>query len=107
MTWQTVLAATDEFQRLLGTIRQTGGIVTRSWPCPAGFLVTYVIRGAEPMFVEIVSPEQAAEDAAWWLQAFQSLVESGAAVELPLVEREVPPSTRGGRVMLPACPMPY
>lgn len=45
MTWHTVVAATEEFQRLLGTIRQAGGTITRSCPCPAGFLVTYVTRG--------------------------------------------------------------
>ena len=42
MTWHTVVAATDEFQRLLGAIRTAGGIITRSCPCPAGFLVTYI-----------------------------------------------------------------
>lgn len=42
MTWHTVFAATDEHQRLLGTIRQTGGVITHSCPCSAGFLVTYV-----------------------------------------------------------------
>lgn len=42
MTWHTVLAATEEFQGLLGAIRTAGGIITRSCPCPAGFLVTYV-----------------------------------------------------------------
>jgi hypothetical protein len=42
MTWHTVVAATEEFQRLLGTIRAAGGVITRSRPCPAGFLVTYV-----------------------------------------------------------------
>ena len=45
MIWHTVLAATDEFQRLLGTIRQAGGVITHSHPCGAGFLVTYVTRG--------------------------------------------------------------
>jgi hypothetical protein len=42
MTWQTVLATKEEFQVVLTTIRRTGGIITRSCPCPAGFLVTYV-----------------------------------------------------------------
>ena len=42
MTWHTVVAATDEFPRLLGAIRTAGGVITRSCPCAAGFLVTYV-----------------------------------------------------------------
>jgi len=42
MTWPTVVTATDEFQHLLVTIRTAGGVITRSCPCPAGFLVTYV-----------------------------------------------------------------
>jgi hypothetical protein len=45
MTWHKVVAAGDEFQVLLGNIRSTGGIITRSCPCPAGFLVTYVTLG--------------------------------------------------------------
>jgi hypothetical protein len=45
MTWHTVVAATGEFQHLLGTIRQAGGVITRSCPRPGGFLVTYVTRG--------------------------------------------------------------
>lgn len=44
MTWHTAVAAPDEFQRLLGTIRGTGGMIIRSCPCAAGFLVTYVTR---------------------------------------------------------------
>lgn len=44
MIWHTVVVATDEFQRMLGTIRQAGGIITHSCPCPAGFLVTYNTR---------------------------------------------------------------
>jgi hypothetical protein len=42
MTWHTVVAATDELPRLLGAIRTSGGVITRSCPCPAGVLVTYV-----------------------------------------------------------------
>jgi hypothetical protein len=30
---------------LLGTIRQAGGVITRSCPRPGGFLVTYLTRG--------------------------------------------------------------
>jgi hypothetical protein len=30
---------------LLGTIRQVGGVITPSCPCPGGFLVTYVTHG--------------------------------------------------------------
>ena len=43
MTWHTVVAAQDEFHVLLSTIRKTGGIITNSCPCPAGFRVTYVM----------------------------------------------------------------
>ena len=46
MTWHTVFATTDKHQRLLGTIRQEGGVITRSCPCSAGFLVTYVTCGS-------------------------------------------------------------
>ncbi len=42
MTWHTVVAADDEFQRLLRTIRTAGGVITHSRPCAAGFRVTYV-----------------------------------------------------------------
>ena len=42
MTWHTVVAAADEFQRLLGAIRTAGGVITGSRPCAAGFRVTYV-----------------------------------------------------------------
>jgi hypothetical protein len=45
MTWHTVVAAKEELQVLLGTIRGAGGIITRSCPCPAGFLLTYVTPG--------------------------------------------------------------
>jgi hypothetical protein len=45
MTWHTVVADKEEFQVLLGTIRSMGGIITRSSPCPAGFLLTYVTLG--------------------------------------------------------------
>lgn len=45
MTWHTAVAAKDELQILLGTIRSTGGIITRSCPCPAGFMITYVTLG--------------------------------------------------------------
>ena len=44
MTWHTVVAAADEFQRLLGAIRTAGGVITGSCPCTAGFRVTYVTR---------------------------------------------------------------
>jgi hypothetical protein len=46
MTWHTVIAAKDEFQVLLVTIRRAGGIITRSCPCAAGFRVTYVTIGS-------------------------------------------------------------
>jgi len=42
MTWHTVVATTDELPALLRSIRSTGGIITRSCPCPTGFAVTYV-----------------------------------------------------------------
>jgi hypothetical protein len=45
MTWHTVVAPADEFQRLLRAIRTTGGTITRSRPCAAGILVTYVTSG--------------------------------------------------------------
>jgi len=46
MTWHTVVAAAYDFQRLLGSIRIAGGVITRSCPCAAGFLVTYVTSEA-------------------------------------------------------------
>lgn len=45
MTWHTAIAAKNELQVLLGTIRSAGGIITRSCPCSAGFVVTYVTVG--------------------------------------------------------------
>ena len=39
MTWHTVVAATDEFRRLLGDARIAGGVITRSRPCVAGLLI--------------------------------------------------------------------
>jgi hypothetical protein len=45
MTWHTAIAAKDEFQALLATIRKARGIITHSCPCSAGFLVTYVTLG--------------------------------------------------------------
>ena len=42
MTWHTVVAAADEFQRHLAVIRTAGGVITGSCPCEAGFRVTYV-----------------------------------------------------------------
>ena len=42
MTWHTVVAPAEEFQRLLGAIRTAGGVITRSRPCAAGIQVTYV-----------------------------------------------------------------
>jgi len=42
MTWHTMVAAPDEFQRLLGAIRSAGGVITGSCPCAAGIRVTYV-----------------------------------------------------------------
>ncbi|MFC5730039.1 MULTISPECIES: hypothetical protein [Nocardioides] len=44
MTWHTVFAATGDYQRLLRAIRQEGGVVTGSRPCPAGYVVVYVIH---------------------------------------------------------------
>jgi hypothetical protein len=46
MTWHTVVAARDELPVLLGSIRSTGGVITSSLPCPAGFTVTYVTLGS-------------------------------------------------------------
>jgi len=46
MTWHTVVAAADEFHRLLGAIRTAGGVITGSCPCPAGFRVTFVTNGS-------------------------------------------------------------
>jgi hypothetical protein len=42
MTWHTEIVASDLFQAMLRTIRQAGGIITGSCPCPAGYSVTYV-----------------------------------------------------------------
>lgn len=42
MTWHTEIVATDLFQAMLRTIRQAGGIIIGSYPCPAGYSVTYV-----------------------------------------------------------------
>ena len=44
MTWHTEIIPRDKLQLVLGTIRRTGGIITRSCPCAAGFLVTYVTQ---------------------------------------------------------------
>ena len=44
MTWHTVVAAADEFQRHLSAIRAAGGVITGSCPCAAGFRVTYVTK---------------------------------------------------------------
>ena len=44
MMWHTVVAAADEFQRLLDAIRSAGGVITGSGPCAAGFRVTYVSK---------------------------------------------------------------
>lgn len=46
ITWRTEVAAQDEFQRLLASIRSAGGTITRTCPCPGGFQVTYVTCGA-------------------------------------------------------------
>ena len=46
MTWHTLFAGPDEHQRLLGTIRRTGGVITHCCPCPAGYLVTYTTPGS-------------------------------------------------------------
>jgi len=40
-----MLATKEEFQVVLATIRRRGGVITRSCPCPAGLLVTYVTLG--------------------------------------------------------------
>ncbi|PVG82598.1 hypothetical protein DDE18_09485 [Nocardioides gansuensis] len=45
ITWRTEVAAQDEFQSLLAKIRSAGGTITRTCPCPDGFLVTYVTCG--------------------------------------------------------------
>jgi hypothetical protein len=45
MTWHTVIAATDEFGRLLANLRSAGAVITGSCPCTAGFQVTYVTIG--------------------------------------------------------------
>ncbi len=73
MTWHTVVVAADEFQRLLGAVRTAGGVITGSCPCAAGFRVTYVTNESYAMYHEIPSPEEAAELAAWWRQAFETL----------------------------------
>ena len=43
MTWHTEVVASDLFQAMLRTIRQAGGIITCSCPCPSGYSITYVI----------------------------------------------------------------
>ena len=45
MTWHTVVATIDQLPALIRNIRSTGGMITRSCPCPAGFSVTYVTDG--------------------------------------------------------------
>ena len=42
MTWHTEVVASDLFHAMLRTIRQAGGLITASCPCPAGYSVTYV-----------------------------------------------------------------
>jgi hypothetical protein len=42
MTWHTEIVDAEHFQRLLDTVRRTGGTVTNSRPCAAGYSVTYV-----------------------------------------------------------------
>jgi hypothetical protein len=46
MTWHTEVVDAEHFQVLLGAIRRTGGTVTNSCPCPAGYCVTYVTLDA-------------------------------------------------------------
>lgn len=46
-------------------------------PCPDGYALTYATTGVEQKDHEGLDPEQAAELAAWWLQAFEAL--DGAA----------------------------
>ncbi|MGA8247717.1 MAG: hypothetical protein WB797_12500 [Nocardioides sp.] len=41
MTWHTEVVASDLFQARLGAIRQAGGTIIASCPCPAGYSVTY------------------------------------------------------------------
>lgn len=42
MNWHTDVVDAEHFQFLLDTVRGTGGTVTNSCPCPAGYSVTYV-----------------------------------------------------------------
>ncbi|MDQ4055065.1 MAG: hypothetical protein M3237_20545 [Actinomycetota bacterium] len=42
MTWHTEVVDVEHFQARLGTVRRTGGTVTHSCPCPAGYSITYV-----------------------------------------------------------------
>jgi hypothetical protein len=42
MTWHTEVVDAEHFQALLGTVRSTGGTVTHSYPCLAGYSITYV-----------------------------------------------------------------
>jgi hypothetical protein len=42
MTWHTEVVNAEHFQVLLDTVRGTGGTVTNSCLCPAGYSVTYV-----------------------------------------------------------------
>jgi hypothetical protein len=44
MTWHTITICADELSQLLGTIREVGGTVTSSRPCPTGYCVTYTTR---------------------------------------------------------------
>jgi hypothetical protein len=42
MTWHTQVVDADHLQVLLANIRNSGGSVTSSCPCPDGYSITYV-----------------------------------------------------------------
>jgi len=42
MTWHIEVVDANHLQVLLGTIRNGGGTITSSRPCPNGYSITYV-----------------------------------------------------------------
>jgi len=42
MTWHFEVVDANHLQLVLGTIRNSGGTITNSRPCPDGYSITYV-----------------------------------------------------------------
>ena len=42
MTWHIEVVDANHLQVMLGTIRNSGGTITSSRPCPDGYSITYV-----------------------------------------------------------------